>query len=45
MEHDSWAQAPVSEAGPLLLAETKRHGDSLLSWWFAFFALGDPHPS
>jgi hypothetical protein len=24
-EYDSWARAPVSETGPLLLAEMKRH--------------------
>jgi hypothetical protein len=45
MEHDSWAQVPVSEAGPLLLAEMKRRDDSLLAWRFAFFALEDPYPS
>jgi hypothetical protein len=45
MEHDSWAQTPVSEAGPLLSAEMKRYGDLLLAWQFAFFALRDPHPS
>jgi hypothetical protein len=27
-EYDSWARAPVSEAGPLLLVEIKRHGGS-----------------
>jgi hypothetical protein len=45
MEHDPWARAPVSEAGPLLSAETKRRSDSLLAWWFAFFALRDQHTS
>jgi hypothetical protein len=45
MEHDPWARAPVSEAGSLLSAETKRHSDSLLSWQFAFFSLGDQHTS
>jgi hypothetical protein len=44
-EYDSWAWAPVSEVGSLLSAEMKRRGDSLLAWWFAFFALGDPHTS
>jgi hypothetical protein len=44
MEHDSWARAPLSKDGPLLSVETERRDDSLLSWWFAFFALGDPHP-
>jgi hypothetical protein len=27
-EYDSWARAPVSEAGPLLSAEMKRRGGS-----------------
>jgi hypothetical protein len=27
-EHDSWARAPVLEAGPLLSAEMKRHSGS-----------------
>jgi hypothetical protein len=40
-EYDSWAWAPVPEVGPLLSAEMKRHGDSLLAWQFVFFALGD----
>jgi hypothetical protein len=40
-EYDSWARAPVLEAGPLLSAEMKRHGGSLLAWRFAFFAHGD----
>jgi hypothetical protein len=40
-EYDSWARAPVSEAGPLLSAEMKRRGGSLLAWRFAFFAHGD----
>jgi hypothetical protein len=48
-EYDSWARAPVSETGPLFSAQMKRcttAGDgSLLAWWFAFFALGDPHTS
>jgi hypothetical protein len=43
-EHDSWARALMSEARPLLLAEMKRHGGSLLVWRFAFFALGDRRP-
>jgi hypothetical protein len=37
-EDDSWARAPVSEAGPLLSAEMKRCGGSLLAWRLAFFA-------
>jgi hypothetical protein len=44
-EYDSWARAPVPEAGPLLSAEMERRGGSLLAWRFAFFALGDPHTS
>jgi hypothetical protein len=43
-EYDSWAWAPVSEAGPLLSAEMKRRDSSLLTWQFAFFALGDRRP-
>jgi hypothetical protein len=43
-EDDSWARAPVSEVGPLLSAEMKRCGGSLLAWWFAFFAHGDRRP-
>jgi hypothetical protein len=43
-EHDSWARAPMSEAGPLLSAGMKRHGGSLLAWRFAFFAHGDRRP-
>jgi hypothetical protein len=43
-EHDSWARAPVSEAGPLLSAKMKRRGGSLLAWRFAFFAHGDRRP-
>jgi hypothetical protein len=43
-EYDSWACAPVPEAGPLLLAEMKRCSGSLLAWRFAFFALGDLRP-
>jgi hypothetical protein len=46
--HDSWAWAPVSEAGPLLLAEMKKQttasGGPLLKRRFAIFALGDRHP-
>jgi hypothetical protein len=43
-EYDSWARAPVSEAGPLLSAVMKRHNGSLLAWRFAFFAHGDRRP-
>jgi hypothetical protein len=43
-EYDLWARAPVLEAGPLLSAEMKRRGGSLLAWWFTFFALGDRRP-
>jgi hypothetical protein len=43
-EYDSWARAPVLQAGPLLLAEMKRRGGSLLAWRFAFFAHGDRRP-
>jgi hypothetical protein len=43
-EYDSWARAPVSEAGLLLSAEMKRRGGSLLAWRFAFSALGDRRP-
>jgi hypothetical protein len=43
-EHDSWAQAPMSEAGPLLSEEMKRRGGSLLAWRFAFFTHGDQRP-
>jgi hypothetical protein len=43
-EYDSWAQAPMLEAGPLLSAEMKRCGGSLLAWRFAFFAHGDRRP-
>jgi hypothetical protein len=47
--YDLWVRAPVSETGPLFSAEMKRRtivgGGSLLAWWFAFFALGDPHTS
>jgi hypothetical protein len=43
-EYDSWAWAPMSEAGPLLLAKMKRRGGSLLAWQFAFFAHGDRRP-
>jgi hypothetical protein len=48
-EYDSWAQAPVSETGPLFSAEMKRRttagGGLLLAQRFAFSALGDPHTS
>jgi hypothetical protein len=44
-EYDSWAQAPVPEADPLLSAETERHNDSLLAWRFAFPTLGDQRTS
>jgi hypothetical protein len=37
-EYDSWTRAPVLEAGPLLSAEMKRRGGSLLAWRFAFSA-------
>jgi hypothetical protein len=40
-EDDSWAWAPVSEAGPLLSTEMKRRGGSLLAWRFAFFTHRD----
>jgi hypothetical protein len=47
-EYDSWAQAPVPEAGPLLLAEVKRRttagGGVLLTRWFAFSAQGGRRP-
>jgi hypothetical protein len=43
-EHDSWARAPVSEAGPLLSAGMKRRGGSLLAWQFTFFAHEDRRP-
>jgi hypothetical protein len=47
-EYDSWAQAPVSETGPLLSAEVKRHttagGGVLLTWRFVFSAHGDRCP-
>jgi hypothetical protein len=47
-EHDSWARAPVPEAGPLLSAEVKRGttagGGMLLTWWFAFSAHGGRRP-
>jgi hypothetical protein len=43
-EYDSWAWAPVPKASPLLLAEMKRRGGSLLAWWFAFFAHEDRRP-
>jgi hypothetical protein len=46
--NDSWARAPVSEAGPLLSMEMKRRttvgGGLLLTRRFAFFALGDRRP-
>jgi hypothetical protein len=48
-EDDSWAQAPVSETRPLLPAKMERRttagGGSLLTWRFAFLAIGDPHTS
>jgi hypothetical protein len=48
MEDDSWAQAPVSETRPLLLAEMKRRiiadGGVLLSRRFAFSAHGGRCP-
>jgi hypothetical protein len=40
-EYDSWARAPVLEAGLLLSAEMKRHDGSFLVWRFAFSALRD----
>jgi hypothetical protein len=47
-EYDSRAQAPVSEAGPLLLAEMKRRfiadGGMLLMRRFAFSAHEGRHP-
>jgi hypothetical protein len=47
-EHDSWARAPVPEAGPLLSAGVKRRtttcGGMLLTWWFAFSTHGGQHP-
>jgi hypothetical protein len=42
--YDPWARTPVLEAGPLLLAEMKRRGGSLLAWRFAFFAHEDRRP-
>jgi hypothetical protein len=43
-EYDSWARAPVSEAGPLLSAETKRrttaNGSVLLTRRFTLTAHG-----
>jgi hypothetical protein len=43
-EYDSWARAPMSEVGPLLSAEVKRHttadGGVLLTQRFAFSAHG-----
>jgi hypothetical protein len=44
-ENDSWAQAPVSGAGPLLSVGMKRRSDSLLAWRFAFFVPGDQRTS
>jgi hypothetical protein len=44
-EYDSWARAPVPEAGLLLSVEAKRRSDSLLAWRFAFSALGDQRTS
>jgi hypothetical protein len=43
-EDDSWARAPVSEAGPLLSVEMERRGGSFLTWRFAFFTHGDRRP-
>jgi hypothetical protein len=47
-EHDSWARAPVPEAGSLLSAEVKRRttvgGGMLLTWRFAFSTHGDRRP-
>jgi hypothetical protein len=43
-DYDSWAQAPMLEAGPLLSTEMKRRDSSLLMWRFAFFAHGDRCP-
>jgi hypothetical protein len=47
-EYGSWAWAPVSETGPLLLAEVKRRttvgGGVLLTRWFAFSAHGGRRP-
>jgi hypothetical protein len=47
-EHDSWAWAPVPEAGPLLSAEVKRRttagGGVLLTRRFAFSAHGRQRP-
>jgi hypothetical protein len=43
-EYDSWAQASVSKARPLLSTEMKRRGGLLLVWRFAFFALKDRCP-
>jgi hypothetical protein len=47
-EYDSWAWAPVPEAGPLLLVEVKRRtttgGGVLLTWRFAFSAHGGRRP-
>jgi hypothetical protein len=43
-EYDSWARAPVPEAGPLLSMEMKRRtitdGGVLLTRWFTFSAHG-----
>jgi hypothetical protein len=48
-EYDSWARAPVLEAGPLLSAEMKRRttadGGVLLTRWFTFSAHGGRRPS
>jgi hypothetical protein len=47
-EYDSWARAPVPEAGLLLSAEVKRRitagGGVLLTRWFAFSAHGGQLP-
>jgi hypothetical protein len=47
-EYESWARAPVPEAGPLLSAEVKRRttadGGVLLTWRFTFSAHGGQRP-
>jgi hypothetical protein len=43
-EHDSWTRAPVSEAGPLLSAEMKRRGGSLLVFGFRLLRTRRPMP-
>jgi hypothetical protein len=44
-EYDSWARAPMLEAGLLLSVEAKRRSDSLLAWWLAFSAFRDQRTS